>query len=57
MVTIMLIIIAVVAAIYIRATLVFYYGFNNRYPYAGLSLRSAERGTLLRSPDSEDILR
>lgn len=44
MVTIMLIIIAVVAAIYLYATLVFYYGFKNWYPLCGTKSSQCRRG-------------
>jgi hypothetical protein len=44
MVTIMLIIIAVVAAIYLYATLAFYYGFKNWYPLCGTKSSQCRRG-------------
>ncbi len=44
MVTIILIIIGVVAAIYVYATLAFYYGFKNWYPLCGTKSSQCRRG-------------
>jgi len=41
--TTLLIIIAIVAAIYLYATLVFYYGFKNWYPLCGCSRQGSAK--------------
>jgi hypothetical protein len=50
--TTLLIIIAVVAAIYLYATLAFYYGFKNWYPLCGCSRQGATQVCASNGPRS-----
>jgi len=55
--TILLIIIAVVAAIYLYATLAFYYGFKNWYPLCGCSRQGATQVCASNGPLSRTSMR
>ncbi len=48
--TILLIIIAVVAVIYLYATLAFYYGFKNWYPLCGCSGQESPQVCMSKGP-------
>jgi hypothetical protein len=50
--TTLLIIIAVVAAIYLYATLAFYYGFKNWYPLCGCSRKGSTQVCAINGPGS-----